>query len=207
VGAAVHEEVQMDTKRGFLVLADISGFTALVTATELEHGPAIIADLLEAVIRRISPPLEIEAIEGDAVFALGTHGTVVPPARLLDVLRAGFDGFRERQQAIMESDDSCSCNACLHIERLRLKAIGHYGSFLLQTVGGRSNAAGSDVILVHRLLKNQVPQKDDHYTLFTRPALQYMDVDPARLGLQPHIESYDHFGSVECFFGTSTCGV
>src|SRR5207244_11618662 len=60
---------------------------------------------------------------------------------------------------------------------------------------------------VHRLLKNQVPQKDDHYTLFTRPALQYMDVDPARLGLQPHIESYDHFGSVECFFGTSTCGV
>jgi hypothetical protein len=197
----------MDTKRGFLVLADISGFTALVTATELEHGPAIIADLLEAVIRRISPPLEIEAIEGDAVFALGAHGTVVPPARLLDVLRAGFDGFQERQQALMDSDDSCSCNACLHVERLRLKAIGHYGSFLLQPVGGRSHAAGSDVILVHRLLKNQVPQKDEHYTLFTRPALQYMDVDPARLGLQPHVESYDHFGNVECFLGTSTCGV
>ncbi len=198
----------MDTKQGFLVLADISGFTALVTATELEHGPAIIADLLEAVIRRISPPLEIEGIEGDAVFALGAHGTVVPPARLLDVLRAGFDGFREQQQALIDSDDdSCSCNACLHVGRLRLKAIGHYGSFLPQTVGGRSQVAGSDVILVHRLLKNQVPQKDDHYTLFTRPALQYMDVDPARLGLQPHTESYEHFGDVECFFGTSTCGV
>jgi Protein of unknown function (DUF2652) len=187
-GTAPRGEVEMDTKQGFLVLADISGFTALVTATELEHGPAIIADLLEAVIRRISPPLDIQGIEGDAVFALGTHGTIVPPARLLDVLRTAFDGFRERQQALIDSDDdSCSCNACLHVGRLRLKAI--------------------DVILVHRLLKNQVPQKDDHYTLFTRPALQYMDVDPARLGLQPHTESYEHFGDVECFFGTSTCGV
>ena len=115
---------------------------------------------------------------------------------------------RERQQALIDSDDdSCSCNSCLHVGRLRLKAIGHYGSFLPQTVGGRSQVAGSDVILVHRLLKNQVPQKDDHYTLFTRPALRYMDVDPARLGLQPHTESYEHFGDVECFFGTSTCGV
>src|SRR5215831_15765273 len=91
VDAAPRGKVEMDTKQGFLVLADISGFTALVTATELEHGPAIIADLLEAVIRRISPPLEIEGIEGDAVFALGAHGTVVPPARLLDILRAAFE--------------------------------------------------------------------------------------------------------------------
>src|SRR6058998_2564348 len=66
-GRRAQREVEMETKQGFLVLADISGFTALVTATELEHGPAIIADLLEAVIRRISPPLEIEGIEGDAV--------------------------------------------------------------------------------------------------------------------------------------------
>src|SRR5262245_63118314 len=62
----VLEEGEMDTKQGFLVLADISGFTALVTATELEHGPAIIADLLEAGIPRISPPLEIEGIGGEA---------------------------------------------------------------------------------------------------------------------------------------------
>ena len=77
-----------ETKHGFLVLADISGFTAFVTATELEHGPPIIAELLEEVIRRISPPLEIEAVEGDAVFALGPHGKVLPPASLLQILQA-----------------------------------------------------------------------------------------------------------------------
>ena len=188
-----------DTKHGFLVLADISGFTAFVTATELEHGPPIIAALLEEVIARISPPLEVLEVEGDAVFALGPHGTVVPPAILLDVLHAGFVGFRERQRE-MDADDSCSCNACRNVWRLRLKMIGHYGAFLEQTVGGRLQAAGRDVILAHRLLKNGLPRKAD-YALLTRPALSYMDVDPARAGLLPHTERYEHFGDVECFVG------
>jgi len=59
------------TEDGVLVLADISGFTEFVTATELEHGPPIIAELLGEVMRQISPPLEIQEVEGDAVFALG----------------------------------------------------------------------------------------------------------------------------------------
>lgn len=188
-----------ETKHGFLVLADISGFTAFVTATELEHGPPIIAELLEEVIRRISPPLDIEGVEGDAVFALGVHGKVLPPASLLDVLQAGFAGFREKRREL-QADESCSCNACRNVGRLRLKAIGHYGPFLDQIVGGRVQTAGPDVILAHRLLKNGVPQKAD-YTLLTRPALQYMDVDPARFGLLPHTERYEHFGDVECFVG------
>jgi hypothetical protein len=56
----------MKTQAGVLVLADISGFTAFVTATELEHGPQIIGTLLEAVMRRLAPPLEIQEVEGDA---------------------------------------------------------------------------------------------------------------------------------------------
>ena len=191
-----------ETKHGFLVLADISGFTEFVTATELEHGPPIIAELLEEIIRRISPPLHIEGIEGDAVFALGVHGQVLPPSSLLEVMQAGFAGFREKQRQLA-ADDSCSCNACRGVERLRLKAIGHYGSFLAQTVGGRAQTAGPDVILAHRLLKNGV-RPDSHYALLTRPALTYMDVDPARLGLTAHRERYEYFGDVECFVGDLT---
>jgi hypothetical protein len=185
------------TKHGFLVLADISGFTAFVTETELEHAPPIIAALLDEVIRRISPPLDIQGIEGDAVFALGVHGKVMPPASLLDVLHAGFAGFRERQREL-EADDSCSCNACANVGKLRLKAIGHYGTFLEHTVGGHAQTAGPDVILAHRLLKNGVPQRAD-YALLTAPALKYMDLDAARLGFLPHVERYEHFGDVECF--------
>jgi hypothetical protein len=188
-----------ETQHGFLVLADISGFTAFVTATELEHGPPIIAELLEEVIRRISPPLQIEGIEGDAVFALGVHGQVLPPASLLEVMQAGFAGFREKQRQLA-ADDSCTCNACGSVGRLRLKAIGHYGNFLAHTVGGRAQTAGADVILAHRLLKNGV-RPDSHYALLTRPALTYMDVDPTRLGLTEHRERYEYFGEVECFVG------
>ncbi|HET8577955.1 MAG TPA: DUF2652 domain-containing protein [Methylomirabilota bacterium] len=186
---------------GFLVLADISGFTAFVTTTELEHGPPIIAALLEEVIQRISPPLEVQELEGDAVFALGPDGTLVPPAILLDVLQAGFAGFRSQQRA-MQADDSCSCGACRSVSRLRLKMICHYGTFLRQTVGGRVQAAGSDVILAHRLLKNRLTKKAD-YALLTRPALATLDVDPARAALFTHIERVEHFGDVECFVADS----
>ena len=187
------------TQHGFLVLTDISGFTAFVTTTELEHGPPIIGALLDEVIRCVSPPLEIQDIEGDAVFALDPHERVVPPAALLGVLRAALAGFRTVQRT-MQADESCSCNACRSIWRLRLKLIAHYGAFLRQTVGGRVQAAGSDVILAHRLLKNGVPRNAD-YTLFTRPALRHMDLDPRRAGLSPHVERYEYFGDVECFVG------
>jgi hypothetical protein len=188
-----------ETQHGFLVLADISGFTAFVTATELEHGPPIIAELLEEVIRRIAPPLRIEGIEGDAVFALGVHGQVLPPSSLLEVMQAGFAGFREKQRQL-EADESCSCNACRGVGRLRLKTIGHYGTFLAQTVGGHAQTAGADVILAHRLLKNGV-RPDAHYALLTRPAVTYMDVDPSRVGLAAHTERFEYFGDVECFVG------
>src|SRR5437867_2024442 len=52
---------------GFLILADISGFTAFVAGTELEHGALVTGVLLEAVMRRLSPPLEIQALEGVGV--------------------------------------------------------------------------------------------------------------------------------------------
>ncbi len=191
------------TKHGFLILADISGFTAFMTATEIEHGPPIITELLEEVIRHISPPLDVQAIEGDAVFAVGADGNVLPPARLLEVLQAAFAGFREKQRELA-ADDSCTCGACRSVERLRLKAIGHYGAFLELTVGGRPQVAGADVILAHRLLKNGVPRNGD-YTILTRPALDYMGVDAARLGLVPHSERYDHFGDVECFVDMQLC--
>lgn len=186
-----------ETMHGFLVLADISGFTAFVTETELEHGPPIIADLLEGVIERICPPLELLEIEGDAVFALGVDGTVRPPADLLGLFRAGLLGFRERRRELA-ADDTCGCNACRNVGRLRLKIIGHHGPFLAQTVGGRRQAAGRDVVLAHRLLKNRFARGAD-YVLFTRSALDHMSLDPAGAGLEPHREQYEHFGVVDCF--------
>jgi len=121
---------------GVLVLADISGFTEFVTATELEHGPPIIAELLGEVMRQISPPLEIQEVEGDAVFAVATDRVLGPPATLLDVLEDAVAAFRNRQREL-QADDSCSCDACRNVGNLDLKIVAHHGRFLRQTTEAR----------------------------------------------------------------------
>jgi class 3 adenylate cyclase len=185
------------TQDGALVLADISGFTAFVSATELEHGPPIIAALLEEVIRELSPPLEIQEVEGDAVFALGSDVTFGPPASLLDVLDNAFVAFKARQREL-EADESCSCRACRSVGSLDLKVVVHHGRFLRQLVGGHSQVAGSAVILAHRLLKNRLVQRAA-YLLLTDAALRWLGVDPDQANLVAHDERYEHLGQVRCF--------
>jgi hypothetical protein len=184
------------TEDGVLVLADISGFTAFVTATELEHGPAIIAELLGEVMRQLSPPLEIQEVEGDAVFALGPDRLVALPARLLDVLEDAFVAFKNRQREL-EADESCGCRACRNVGQLDLKIVAHHGRFLRQMVGDRSQAAGVNVVLVHRLLKNAVPGRA--YLLLTEAALRWVGLSAAGAGLATHTERYEHFGDVRCY--------
>jgi hypothetical protein len=183
------------TQDGVLVLADISGFTEFVTATELEHGPQIIAALLEATMRRLSPPLEIQEVEGDAIFAVGPDGAVEPPARLLDVLDEAFVAFKECQREL-EADESCSCGACRSVANLDLKIVAHHGRFLRQMVGGHSQLAGVNVILAHRLLKNGVEQKRA-YLLLTESTVRWLGID--RANLTAHVERYEHLGEVRCF--------
>jgi hypothetical protein len=185
------------TEQGVLVLADICGFTAFVTATELEHGPLIIADLLEAVMRQLSPPLEIQEVEGDAVFALGPDRVLLPSERLLDVLEDAFVAFRGRRREL-EADESCACNACRNVATLDLKIVAHHGRFLRQTVGGHGQVAGADVILAHRLLKNRLG-RGHAYLLLTEAALRWTGVDPIRAGLVAHTERYEHLGDIRCF--------
>ena len=50
------------SESGFLVLADISGFTAFVTATELEHGAEVTGALLDGVMEALAPPFEIQEL-------------------------------------------------------------------------------------------------------------------------------------------------
>src|SRR5258705_9725638 len=88
------------TDHGFLILADVSGFTAFVTTTELEHGSEIIAALLDEVVGQLSPPLEIQEIEGDAVFALGGEASPLPKTPLLQGLGSAFAAFKTQPPAM-----------------------------------------------------------------------------------------------------------
>ena len=186
------------TEDGFLVLADISGFTAFVAATELEHGAQVTGMLLETVMRRLSPPLEIQELEGDAVFALGPDRIITDGSAVPAILADAFAAFTEQRRELA-SDESCACGACRDTARLSLKLIAHHGRFVRQLVGGRPRVTGPDVILAHRLLKNSVGA--GAYLLFTEPALERIGLDPVARGMRRHLVSYPYLGEVPCFVG------
>jgi hypothetical protein len=183
---------------GLLVLADISGFTAFVAAAELEHGAEVTATLLETLMRSLSPPLEIQELEGDAVFAIGPDRTI-PDGRTVGPLLAGaFAAFRKHQR-LLAADVSCACRACRETTALDLKLIAHHGRFVRQLVGGRSRVTGPAVVLAHRLLKNSVGA--GAYLLLTETALERIGMDPVAGGMRRHLVSYPHLGAVPCFVG------
>src|SRR4030095_741018 len=135
------------TESGFLVLADISGFTAFVTATELEHGAEVTGVLLADVMAALSPPLEIQELEGDAVFALGPDAAAGEDRRLIEAFDRAFAAFGERRREFA-SDTSCACRACRGVLGLSLKLIVHHGSFMRQVVRGRSRVAAAAILLL-----------------------------------------------------------
>src|SRR5438552_3149870 len=138
----------------------------------------------------------VESAEGDALCALAADRVLGPPATLLDVLEDAVAAFRGRQREL-QADDSCSCNACRNVGNLDLKIVAHHGRFLRQMVGDRSQAAGVNVVLAHRLLKNSVGRRA--YILLTEAALRWAGLDADLTGLDAHTERYEHFGDVRYF--------
>jgi uncharacterized protein YndB with AHSA1/START domain len=151
------------TETGSLVIADISGYTAFVTGTELEHSREILIELMSAVTDSFKGRIRVEQLEGDAILATSTTG-----AELVDYLEDAFIAFHRRLRDIT-AVTTCPCQACVNVRVLTLKFIAHGGSYSRQQVGGGTQLYGGDVIVVHRLLKNTVPSHE--YILATKPLL------------------------------------
>ena len=184
-----------DVEQGYLVLADVSGYTGFLAGTELEHANGILADLVQQMLDGLSPPFELAGIEGDAVFVHGPVGVISRGETLLEVIESTYAGFR-RKREVMTARTSCGCGACSSIDTLDLKFITHFGGYAWQQVAGRRAPVGNDVNVVHRLLKNGVAEETGWrgYALFTGPALEQLGVDS---GTMHHgEEQYEHLGVV-----------
>ena len=180
----------MEPKEGPLVLADISGYTAFVAETELEHSREILNELLEGLVRSLAKHVRIGQIEGDAVFGLGER---MPP-KLLEWLRDTFVRF-QRQLRDITTVTSCPCRACQNVGSLTLKLVVHHGKYLPQSIGGKETFVGTDVNAVHRLLKNHVPSRE--YVLATRAVLERLP-ESERAAFTPHQERYEQqLGAIE----------
>ena len=183
-------------ERGYLLLADLSGYTAYLAESEPEHGPMIAGDFIETVVGQLRGAFRLEKLEGDAAF-LWAPVDRVSGATLLDAVDAAYFGFQRRLQSVSQAT-ACSCEACTRMPQLDLKFVVHLGDVLRQHIAGREELAGRDVIIAHRLLKgSSVERVGAHsYLLLTDAALVGLDLDASSLGTVPLTEAYEGLGPI-----------
>jgi hypothetical protein len=184
------------TQHGYLLLADISGYTSFVAGTELDHSHEILSDLLETICIQIEKLLTIHKLEGDAVFAHAPEALVARGETVLELVESVYVAFRDRQTDIKRGT-TCTCRACQNIPNLDLKFILHHGDYVLQQVRGIREMVGSDVNLIHRLLKNHITESTGWraYLMITESCLAHLNVELE--GTYEQTESYEHLGEIK----------
>lgn len=180
---------------GYLILADISGYTSYIARSEIENAQALLAELLERIIEQFTPILNLSRLEGDAVFAYTT--ATLNGETLLELIDATYIAFREGQEIFR--GNLCDCEACQSLPTLDLKFVVHYGEFVFQKVSGFEELVGTDVNITHRLLKNHIGHATGWraYALLSKTALEKMNVQVDNLFV--HTETYDHLGEIKTF--------
>lgn len=185
-----------------LLIADISGYTNFMLANRstISKSHKIIIELIKAIIEHIELPLEVAKIEGDAVFLFAIKKNNEEEwnsirKKVGEKLVTFFDTFTEKVNELKNSV-WCDDNLCIAIENLRLKIIVHSGFAELVTIGAFNELTGIDVILVHRLLKNSVREKE--YILMTESACKEI-MFPKIICIDVGTESYDDLGTVKTY--------
>ncbi|HUF00539.1 MAG TPA: DUF2652 domain-containing protein [Anaerolineales bacterium] len=183
---------------GYLVLADISGYTSFVAQTEIEHAGMALSYLLETIVGELSSLLVISKLEGDAVFAYVEESRLEEARTLLELIDQTYLAFRNKALALYDQA-TCPCRACRALPTLDLKFFLHHGDFVVQNVAGIKDLLGTDVNLIHRLTKNHVAESTGWkgYALFTDPVLERMQWN--RDHYFKRCESYEHLGDVDIY--------
>jgi len=193
------------SQNGHLLLADISGYTSFMAGTELEHAHDIIGELLELIISKLTPAMSFSKLEGDAVFVYAPNDRFSRGESLLELIESTYVAFRDHVLNI-KNRTTCECNACRAVPTLDLKFLVHSGLYMIQTIAGNTELAGSDVNLAHRLLKNHVTESTGWrgYALFTQASVEQLKL-PAD-GMQNDDETYEHLGAVHtCSLDLHVC--
>jgi len=190
--------MERKTQTGYLVLADISGYTSFIARTEIEHAENVISPLLETIIEKLRDMFTIVKLESDAVFAYVPDDQVSNGGVMLELLDDTYLIFRDSANAMYEQA-TCPCKACKAIPTLDLKFFVHHGEYVIQQVAGIIDLLGNDVTLIHRLAKNHVSESTgwNGYVLFTGNCLERMQADKKPFIQQA--ETYEHLGDVETY--------
>ena len=183
---------------GYLLIADITGYTAFLSTSELEHAQETLSELLELMIQHNRSPLIISSLAGDAVFSYALRGSFTQGQTFVEMLEDTYVAFR-RAIELMVLNNTCHCNACANVSTLDLKFFVHYGDFGVQRLSADDQLVGSDVNLIHRLLKNHVTEVTGFrgYALYSDAAVEKLGLEDACATMTPMIEAYEHLNEVQ----------
>jgi hypothetical protein len=137
-----------------LFIPDISGFTRFIQESGSVLAPQLIADLLEILVEANTLEMEVSEIQGDAIlfYRLG------PPPSVQEVVTQCRRIFLDFQNylRLVERDLDSELSTALRAHDLTIKIIVHFGQVSVAQIRQFTKLMGRDVIVVHRLLKNNV---------------------------------------------------
>ena len=189
-------------EQAIILIPDISGFTDFTSATEIDHSAHIMTELLELIVASNETDFTLAEIEGDAVLFY-RKGAPLQRQQLVDQCLTMFSNFHQRLM-VLERDTVCQCGACQSATHLTLKFVAHFGHIKEIRVAQFVKATGVDMIVAHRLLKNNVDS--DEYILMTGPCCDAVGPGDgnATLCWSKSSQTYHAIGKVDYEFATLT---
>ncbi len=189
----------MNSSPTLICIPDISGFTEFMSNSEIELSTRVIPSLLNNIIYSNEIGLKVSEIEGDAVLFYKS-GSLPDIKTLINQCRYFYTEFYKRLEQLRKQYSHLE-NSEIIPNTLGLKIVLHYGHEVSVIPIGKSiKLIGEDVIIAHRLLKNEI--ESDEYLLLSSDLLdQYngkLQGHTFSWGtLNYHQEEYDHIGIVK----------
>ena len=185
-------------EQAIVLIPDISGFTHFTKTTEIDHAAHIITELLELLVESNDTDFTLAEIEGDAILFYRI-GEPLRREQLVQQCLSMFANFHSRLMVI-ERDTVCQCRACQSASNLTLKFIAHFGYLKEIKIAHFVKATGVDMIIAHRLLKNNVDSNE--YILMTEACCNAVGLTSHHPALRwsKASQAYDVIGTVNYEF-------
>lgn len=175
---------------GTFILADIGGYTAFLSDVGIEHAKEITSHLFNGMVDLEPDRWKVGNVVGDCLFLYTDSGCCED--EVLDHVLGLYDQFLDSISEVM-GGSTCGCGACDRTGDLALKFVVHCGEFDVHDVAGRVELIGPDIVVAHRLLKNEVPARE--YVLITKPmADQLTDQE---LNTVAGSDTFDDVGTID----------
>lgn len=191
-------------KPAFFYIPDISGYTNFIKGANLKEGSKLIHDLLESIIDSNIIKMNVAEIQGDSIWFY-KFGKPVSIYNLEKQAKKTFLDFQSTLNTLKKSHPLLAGAADLTV-----KIVVHYGKVVETEVKNTLKLIGSDTVIAHRIMKNNVSVNE--YLLMTQQYVSTQQPLILKKKIIPFLWSkvekgasfYEHIGEVQYDFVSLT---